>query len=202
MTQDSGYRPYAGVGSRETPRDILQAMAHIAIALYGHGFTLRSGGAPGADTAFEKGVHRALLQREVNGEDWGDPKEIYIPWEGFQRKQSNLSTHGDPYVIRVTDTKAAYDLAAKHHPAWSHLSSWARRLHARNCYQILGRNLDSPVEFVVCWTKDGAENAAQTSKDTGGTGMAIRLADAYGIAVYNLANETSRVSLSNFLEEL
>ena len=44
-------------------------------------------------------------------------------------------------------------LAGQVHPAWHRCDDYAKRLHARNCMQILGRNLDEPADFVVCWTK-------------------------------------------------
>ncbi|MBF85163.1 MAG: hypothetical protein CL489_11940, partial [Acidobacteria bacterium] len=47
---------YAGVGSRETPEDVLLTMKQTARALEVQGYTLRSGGALGADTAFYRGV--------------------------------------------------------------------------------------------------------------------------------------------------
>ena len=46
---------YAGIGSRETPKEILELMTLAAKAFADKGFTLRSGGAIGADVAFEKG---------------------------------------------------------------------------------------------------------------------------------------------------
>ena len=46
---------YAGIGSRETPKEILELMTLAAKAFADKGFTLRSGGAIGADIAFEKG---------------------------------------------------------------------------------------------------------------------------------------------------
>jgi hypothetical protein len=46
---------YAGIGSRRTPPDILETMTRIAGRLCNMGYTLRSGGAEGADTAFERG---------------------------------------------------------------------------------------------------------------------------------------------------
>ena len=49
-------RYYAGVGSRETPADVLLTMEEIARDLEVRGYTLRSGGALGADTAFLRGV--------------------------------------------------------------------------------------------------------------------------------------------------
>lgn len=47
---------YAGIGSRSTPLPTLQDMTIIAEQLEKLGYILRSGGADGADSAFEKGV--------------------------------------------------------------------------------------------------------------------------------------------------
>ncbi len=47
---------YTGVGARATPLDILTLMERIAFKYSTMGGTLRSGGAVGADTAFEKGA--------------------------------------------------------------------------------------------------------------------------------------------------
>lgn len=44
---------YTGVGSRETPEEILKVMEDLAFNLRETGWILRSGGAEGADTAFE-----------------------------------------------------------------------------------------------------------------------------------------------------
>ena len=59
----AGYKPgkeatmkyYAGIGSRKTPHDTCDLMTKIAIALDNRGYILRSGGAKGADKAFEAG---------------------------------------------------------------------------------------------------------------------------------------------------
>lgn len=50
----------------------------------------------------------------------------------------------------------------------------------------------TPVGWVLCWTPDGAAEGIETSRATGGTGQAIRLASAHGIPVYNLAREDHR----------
>lgn len=75
----------------------------------------------------------------------------------------------------------AMELAAEVHPNWAACSDAARKLHARNCYQILGLNLDNPVSDVVCWTPGG--------KGEGGTGQAIRLAKKLGIPVWDLGDQ-------------
>ena len=54
---------YAGIGSRETPDHVLETMASAAQYLGKEGFTLRSGGAKGADTAFDQGATRTWTRR-------------------------------------------------------------------------------------------------------------------------------------------
>jgi predicted Rossmann fold nucleotide-binding protein DprA/Smf involved in DNA uptake len=46
---------YAGIGSRSTPPETLPLIESIAARLAEKGWVLRSGGADGADSAFEKG---------------------------------------------------------------------------------------------------------------------------------------------------
>jgi hypothetical protein len=75
----------------------------------------------------------------------------------------------------------AFDIAKKIHPAWNRCSPYAKKLHARNCMQVLGPDLLTPVKMVICWTKDGGY--------TGGTATAMRLADANNIPVFNLKFE-------------
>lgn len=53
-----GVQYYAGIGSRETPPEIQEKMTKIASKLEKYRFVLRSGGAEGADLAFEKGVKK------------------------------------------------------------------------------------------------------------------------------------------------
>jgi hypothetical protein len=47
---------YAGIGSRETPQATLDLMNLIGFTLAQKGHSLRSGGAKGADSAFEAGA--------------------------------------------------------------------------------------------------------------------------------------------------
>lgn len=130
------------------------------------GFILRSGGADGADAAFESGVAKAASELNTNLESLA---EIYLPWKGFRKNQSPL----------YGSCKRARLLAKEFHPNWANVSPAGRDFHGRNMYQILGRNLDKPSSFVLCWTKDGAI--------TGGTGQALRLAQEYGIPILNFA---------------
>lgn len=160
---------YAGVGSRETPLYTLKEMREIAAELSKLGYTLRSGGALGADTAFAR----------------GDPAaQIYLPWDGYNKVRR--STLNEP-------TPAAIVLAKTFHPAWHRCGEGAKKMHGRNMHILLGPNLDTPVDFVVCWTKDG--------RDTGGTGQAIRAAMTYGIPVFNLYHFDALPELRSHLKK-
>lgn len=155
---------YAGIGSRATPENILTTMTSTAIGLGHDGWLLRSGGADGADAAFERGCDIA------NG-----AKEIWLPWRGFNGSTSIfVLPQSGPTMMR------AWAIAESMHPAWHACSPPARRLHARNVLQILGGDMETPVQRVICWTPD--------ARIVGGTATAIRLAMQYDIEVINLAN--------------
>lgn len=135
---------YAGIGSRELPADQCSKITQIAKDLDAKGYTLRSGGAKGADSAF------AL---------------------GSSKKQ----------IWKANDaTEASIKLASTLHPAWGACNEYARQLHGRNMMIILGKTLDAPVDFVLCWTLD---------EENGGTAMGLRLARQYSIEVINLQRQ-------------
>lgn len=170
-------RAYAGIGSRTTPEDVLALMRRMAHAWGAVGALLRSGGAPGADTAFEQGA------LDAHG-----PFELFLPWPGFEGRAG-------PVVI----PDACFALAARYHPGWEHLGRGARAMHARNCQQVLGADLDDPVDFVVCWTPDG--DLTGTGSRAGGTGQALRVATGHGVPVRNLARPSDRAWAHGLLGE-
>lgn len=181
LTQDEPENKiYAGIGSRDTPEDVCKLMTRLAKGLAYNGWTLRSGAAEGADSAFEKGA---------------DQKEIYIPWDRFNNR--DVHTRGHLLGGRSDEAQA---IAAKHHPKWHALSQGARKLHARNVNQILGPDLETPVDRVLCWTPDGAEFENETSRKTGGTGQAIRIADDFDVPVHNLRLPSRRDPYEHWLQ--
>lgn len=168
---------YTGIGSRETPKEVIELFMRLGKYLATKGYILRSGGADGADLAFEQGCS------EVFGK-----KEIYLPWNRFNGSHSNL----------VVSEGKAYEIAAKYHPYWNSLKDGARKLQARNSHQVLGCDLNTPSSFIVCWTKNG--------KGSGGTGQAIRIANSYNIPIYDVGKygslEDFKVEFKEFLDTL
>lgn len=165
---------YAGIGSRSTPQSVLVSMHGIAVELARkHNMTLRSGGADGADKAFEAGCNRA-----------GGTKEIYLPWAGFNHHPGGRGVYDGP-------THDAYDMAAEFHPAWQNCSRGAMAMHARNCHQVLGWDLRTPASFIICWTPG--------ARLQGGTAQALRIAQAHHIPIYNLASRDSAQQLHELL---
>lgn len=162
---------YTGIGSRQTPKEVCQKMKCIAKTMEREDFTLRSGGADGADSAFEAGA--------------GSKKQIFLPSDPYkgryadQRRQINCEI--------LYNWEDAMDIAKFFHPNWNSLGYFVKKLMARNTYQILGLDLESPSDVVYCWTADGSVGY-NTTRKTGGTGQALRIAYEWGIDIINLYN--------------
>lgn len=153
---------YTGVGARATPIGVLERMSSIAVYLDGFGFKVRSGGANGADSAFE---------------EYTENSEIFLPWNGFNNKREDKEKY---FCYNNKEPNGeAYEIAKSVVTGLEYRSSGVRLLHTRNVYQVLGHDLNTPSKFVVCWTEGG--------KMVGGTATALRLAEKWNIPICNLA---------------
>lgn len=146
---------YTGIGSRKAPTWALKIAERLALSLTTYGYTLRSGGADGMDSAFESGCDL------VNGK-----KEIYLPWKHFNDNPSPL------YTLESEVFKMAEYL----HPNWNNLSDGAKKLHARNIYQITGFDWENFSKFVIYYS----------FPDKGGTQQALRVANEFKIRTINI----------------
>lgn len=174
---------YAGIGSRETPPEVLGWMETLGEQLALAGWTLRSGFADGADNAFARGAETG------NG-----AMELYVPWPGF-----NNAPTDHPAIICTEDLPLAIryhmiDIAEAFHPNWTACSPAAKKLHSRNVPQIIGADLNTPVNCVICWTPGG--------KHGGGTGQAIRIAKDLKIPIFDLFNERDRELLVTLVNNI
>ena len=121
--------------------------------------------------------------------------EVYVA-DQYNIRRSTLPRR---HLATVRNKDLIYEterIASEVHPAWDRCNDWARGMHSRNCHQILGYDLKSPVDAVICWTPDGAV--------VGGTSTAIRVALKYNIPVFNLGTkdkESVLQSIKKFLED-
>lgn len=128
-----GIKYYAGIGSRETPRHIRVIMYRIAQQLEKQGYILRSGGAVGADKAFERGVSDCNNKEIFLGEDcqnWCYNEAVkHFPKD----RNKNKFFKWKPEI---------------------------RNLIGRNMMQILGYDGDTPVDFVICYCQPKYDSAS------------------------------------------
>jgi hypothetical protein len=169
---------YSGIGSRRTPENIQELMVKLGHYLAGRGWVLRSGGAEGADTAFEKGCD------QVHGR-----KEIFLPWKGYNNNKSPFFYKGK--LISDDIKHQSFELASQYHPAWGQCSYGAKCLLARDGMQILGKDLKTPVSMVLFWSPD---------PNHGGTSQALRIARDHKIVIFNLGDTTEREMIINRMD--
>lgn len=122
---------YAGVGARDTPDHVLPVMSDLAHLAAGDGWTLRSGGARGADRAFARGAPHELA-------------EIYLPDSGRRQTAGIVAT-----------SELHRRLVEKFHPAPRALGEVAFELMARNGCQVFGADFAVPISALCCWTPAG-----------------------------------------------
>lgn len=174
-------RFYTGIGSRETPLEYLDLMTKLAQKLASEGWILRSGGADGADTGFENGAPN-------------DRRAIYLPWSGFNGREHGVQPS------RFNNHAQAENIASRFHPAWDRLTRGPRALMARNVYQLLGDDLQTPSRMVICWAPNPKfDNDGRVIDVKGGTGLAVRLAVEYNVPVYHLGVQDHMDRLCKYL---
>ncbi len=173
---------YTGIGTRgykklkdipDKEKEYLSDLAKRLSKLY----TCRTGDAPGTDTVFKMNSVKT---------------DSYIPWENFNGSDSTL----------YTQPRYAKYLASLNHPYWDKLTGPVIKLMSRNSLQVLGDDLITPSDFIICYTLDGCNDYTTRTPSTGGTGLAISLASKLGIPVYNITNKSDRDKIETILISL
>ena len=162
---------YAGIGSRKTPQACLDFMTKIGRVCTKKDLTLRSGGAVGADQAFERGCDLESGQ-----------KEIWTP----------KSQHIVEHEWAIEKAKAV---------CWEYplhkMKPYTRSLIIRNMYQIFGDDEENlkPVKFVVFYC---VGDPLMRGKESGGTRYTVRAAHNYNIPHFNL--RTAQLYFAEYLK--
>ena len=173
------YKAYVGIGDAKTPPEVLQKMSSLAATLASKGWTVRhTGNNEGPDIAFEQA---------------GGPAEAYIAWKGFNNRQSEFIPPKAVHPEVITIMK-------QYMPTFDNVKPGVHKIIARGVYAVIGKDLRSPARFLVCWSPDGAESAAEKTSKTGFMGMPIALASNLRIPVFNLQKPDAMERLMQFVE--
>ena len=140
-------RIYAGIGAISTRS--AAGDDSTGFQMEEEDWKLRSGGAAGADSAFEAGVANPAN------------RAIYLPGNTFNQRSAQMP--GMHNSTRLPGWQQALESVARYHPAPERLSPFAKNLMARNAMQMLGPRMDKPADLVVAYTPKG--------QVTGGTGQ-------------------------------
>lgn len=164
---------WSGIGNRLATPQAVSDLTHISKKLTANGLLLRSGGRGDCDRACQAGS--------------GSSNEIYYP------------KHKPEYQYGLPTLDESYLMAKLYHDHWDFIPEKYHNYFARNVHIILGKDLRTPSEFVVCWTKDGVYTSEHRTKKTGGTGHAIAVATTNSIPVFNINNKIHREYVMDFL---
>lgn len=186
---------YTGVGSRETPADVLQLMFRIGRVMCALGYKGRSGAAPGADTAFWQGAQDSPFYGEVGFVN-------YLPDATMFNKPAfgNIVPDHAEEVYDATSFIHTYEqaqqLALEARGSFEGLYAGGIKLHTRNAYQVLGGDLDLPSKELFCY----AEPVGKRGRVRGGTNTAVMLAQRFNVPIHNLYLDEVRQRVETALD--
>ena len=170
------------IGSRDLEKESghersIKLCYNVAYSFARLGITFTSGlAALGMDAIAQKAYSAAVNDGIATLEQF----EVYVANQNEINK-SRLPNKNRSIVMNQELLEDIEQITASIHPAWHNCNEWARGMHMRNVHQILGYDLNSPVDAVVTWVKEDAYGNPK-----GGTATAIKLAREYGIPVFNL----------------
>lgn len=188
---------YTGVGSRETPTDVLCLMRRLGKVNCDQGYRGRSGCAPGADTAFWEGAQLSERYSEV-GFDNFLPNAWMFNREEFGFILPDARKRIFDATSFVNTYQQAQEIAYKARGSFEGLGKGGIQLHTRNAYQVLGPSLDEPSRAVIFW----AQPVGRQGKVRGGTNTAVQIAIENGIETINLYKDLDRNRIETFLADI
>jgi len=169
-------KSYTGIGSRNITESEIKIITKISNFLSNY-FICYSGNADGSDITFQKSSNGNHIS--------------FLPWDEF-----NFDHFKPVNYYVVGHLEDGINSIHKFHPNPNALSSGAKKLMARNYYQIRGY-LDYPtVSFVVCCADEDINGNI-----LGGTGQACRIAKSLNIPIFNIRNENWKNNFNIYLKE-
>jgi hypothetical protein len=170
---------YTALGAAEAPAETLETARKIAVWMQRRGYTLRTSGEPGIPRAFEAGV------------TWPSALEVILPESPYHGRTA--SPVGPAYIADTASFQAAQKLLASIENSSTTSTDDAA---IAMVLQILGRDLESPSDFVVLWKQPD-------DRDTSGRTRTLRaIAHTANIPVWNLAIPSEAAQLRKLLRDI
>lgn len=176
-----GYQPYkacaclANPGAPEETKSVFEKLAHYLVS---RGFTVRTSGGKDGEEAFQKGA--------------GEKVEVHIPWKGFDNQTSQFCKTKDE----------AKEVVRQFSPSFESLSKGVQTIIASKAHVVLGKELTSPIQFLVVWSLDGAETRKECTSKTGFVSTPIKIAESLKIPVFNLKRQDALERIKAHVELL
>lgn len=168
---------WTGIGSRETPSDVLILQQIFATNLTTDLLAknilpvFRSGKAIGSDQAFQRGNDYAFSKMGI-----ANPSEIYLSEPTWNMSDNDIV--GSDTLFWPQTRNIVKDL----HPAWNKIvNKKGELLHRRNILQVVGQDGITPSDFVIYWADVNAFGQVQ-----GGTATAANFASNMNIPTFNI----------------
>lgn len=163
---------YTGVGSRETPLDVLFLMVRLGRTMCDLGRRLRSGDAIGADYAFYVGARLSERFNEIGARIYlsrdGYQERFHNPQLGFYNAQLFTETYDDARLI-AEEARGGF---------WG-LGRGGIELMTRNTYQVLSESLEDVSGAMYYWGIPVGK--PENEKIRGGTNAALQIAKRFGV---------------------
>lgn len=190
---NTGVKYYTGIGSRDISPDTYQLLVDIGERMAEKGYVLRSGGAQGADQAFQEGACKVDP----------DKTEIWLPDSTFENKRlQDAKFLGSNYTVPDNSTREAaeewlIDSGVVKNIRSKNLKS--RKLLCRNVYQVVGGTC--PILMPRKWLSSVviyATNEEEIYKK--GTRVGVWTGRHFGVPTYNVMIDKQRGKLLSLLE--
>ncbi len=172
-------RTFAVSGTADVTDEAIGSFRDVLETINNLGFTMRS---PGD----ERDRFNKIITENFSR------KEYILPWKKF-------NTNVEATVVKPT--KFSYELSATFHKAFKKLSNAVRGFIARDTHIFLGKDCDTPINFLIIYTSCGIENNDKIDfKTTGNASYFINLASELNVPIFNFKNKDAKDRLVTYLE--
>ncbi len=189
-----GERNYTFFMVNDLPEKVIAEFIEVGRLLEAKWFTFRH-----TAESYRKDQNRIIKMLEKRGEG-------YLLWKGANGEFPTAFPGPTEKAHRITQTLTNFygmvrdgEFREKYN-----MPVFMQDILARNTMLFLGKEIDTPINLLVCYSPDGAENKNEKieMKTPAVVGGAIELADQLSIPVFNLGKPGAMDRIKAFVEKI